>query len=72
MQRVLKELLEQCQAALDGGSDFPTIWDNFLQHHDLVVDIPRSAGAVLYVSLITGDELVLSDRFSIVEHDATS
>jgi hypothetical protein len=62
MNGTADQLLRRCNAALEGGADFPTVWNSLLRQHDLVSGLPvqeMGAGkAKLVIQLVTGQRLV--------------
>ena len=56
------DLAAKCQAALAGGMDFPTLWNEVLKGHPLVVGPPmqglRNGQACLEIRLLSGRTLV--------------
>ena len=71
MEEAVAELLASCVGARAKGADFPTIWSTFLARHPLIVGMPRSSHGVLVVPLVTGDQLVFGDGFSITERGSS-
>ena len=56
-----KALIEQCRAAHAGGADFPTLWNEVLKSHPLVIGPPvntvRDGRIRREVRLITGSAI---------------
>jgi hypothetical protein len=59
------ELLAICRAARKAGDDFPTVWQEHLERHPLVMDIPMqlmsAGGPVLSVRLLGGRQLLFDE-----------
>lgn len=57
-----EELLRLCADAMRKGADFPTVWQDVLRGHRLVLGVPEQAmkdgRAQLHVRLMTGQRLV--------------
>ena len=67
------DLLRMCADAMRKGGDFPTIWQNLLRGHRLVLGVPEQkmtdGRAQLHVRLMTGQSLVFdsdSKAFSLL------
>ena len=67
-----EELLRMCIDAMREGAEFPTVWQNVLHGHRLVLGVPeqmmQGGKAQLHVRLMTGQWLVFdsdSKAFSL-------
>jgi len=60
------ELQAICRAARKAGADFPTIWQDRLKRHPMVVDIPthlvRAGRPILSVPMLGGGHLLFDDE----------
>ncbi|MCC6946305.1 MAG: hypothetical protein IT539_00925 [Bradyrhizobiaceae bacterium] len=68
MPDTASDLMRKCNAAAQGGADFPTIWNTLLKPHPLVIGRPRQAllngRTRLEISLMTGQVLVFDSSAS--------
>ncbi len=66
MKESVAGLLQQCVAARVSGADFPTVWQNILRNHPLVIGPPiqrlEGQAPVLEIRLITGQRLIYDDK----------
>lgn len=68
MPDTASDLMRKCNAAAQGGADFPTIWNTVLKPHPLVIGRPRqglqNGRTRLEISLITGQRLIFDSSAS--------
>jgi hypothetical protein len=67
-----EDLLRMCIDAMRKGADFPTVWQNVLRGHRLVLGMPEQqmtdGKAQLHIRLLTGQRIIFdstSKTFSL-------